>query len=421
MTNEPAEAHVVGDTVNIPISSRRGVFAVVSADKYDLVKGKRFAVNGGGYAQTYANGRYFLLSHLVAGTQPLGMVKDHINNDKLDNRTENLRNATPSQNAQNKRKKRGCSSKYIGVCRHKRRSQIGWQCNIRSAGRVYYAFKETELEAARSYDRAAYFFYGEHARTNNLLSKDEIQLALKTAPQTPVKKSSLPPSVVRRGKKFQVLMTDLHNKKQYHGTFETVTEAAAKAEEIRGKREAERERSRDKKSITYNSEGQAYIVANKTTDHPLEVLVDESLWDEIDGYSWSSDGQKYPSGRIEGNLIFLHIFVWKKLHPNEELDTPTHQIDHRNHNILDVRGENLHKLTCAENTHKRRKMSGTTSRFVGVHRAREKWAAAITVKGRKKWLGYFDVEEDAGAAYQSAARLYYPACYDHEPKGETRL
>jgi len=41
---------------------------------------------------------------------------DHININPLDNRIENLRVATCSQNVRNQNKRKNCSSKYKGVC-----------------------------------------------------------------------------------------------------------------------------------------------------------------------------------------------------------------------------------------------------------------------------------------------------------------
>lgn len=48
-----------------------------------------------------------LVWNIHYGAIPEGMVVDHINGDKLDNRIENLRLATKSQNAQNSSKAKG--------------------------------------------------------------------------------------------------------------------------------------------------------------------------------------------------------------------------------------------------------------------------------------------------------------------------
>lgn len=68
------------------------------------------------------NGKTFLMHHLIMGTS--GAV-DHVNNDSLDNRTENLRVATYQENGWNKPKSKTIRGKtpaspYKGVVRCKR-------------------------------------------------------------------------------------------------------------------------------------------------------------------------------------------------------------------------------------------------------------------------------------------------------------
>lgn len=71
------------------------------------------------------------LAHRVAwlhvyGEWPVDMI-DHINGDKSDNRIANLRQATASLNAQNKRKaQKNCASGLIGAHKHKN----GWYAKV---------------------------------------------------------------------------------------------------------------------------------------------------------------------------------------------------------------------------------------------------------------------------------------------------
>jgi hypothetical protein len=54
----------------------------------------------------------------------------------------------------------------------------------------------------------------------------------------------------------------------------------------------------------------------------------------------------------------------------------------------------------------RRFKETTTSRFRGVswNKRAERWVAQIKKAGQHQFLGLFDVEEDAGEAYDKAAR-----------------
>jgi len=106
---------------------------------------------------------------------------DHKNHNGLDNRRENLRLASSSQNHANSRKARSsphgggvCTSKYKGVYRRAERLHLGWYVCIGSCGpdsavvtpRTYLGRYPTEEEAAMVYDKAAIRLYGEFAYLN---------------------------------------------------------------------------------------------------------------------------------------------------------------------------------------------------------------------------------------------------------------
>jgi len=111
------------------------------------------------------------------------MHVDHINGDPLDNRRENLRMATPMQNAANAHKRSGCSSIYKGVswCRVKRKWKVelnltvipGLRGRRSRAVRLNLGYFEVEEDAAACYNSIATEWYGDFARLNDVNSADD--------------------------------------------------------------------------------------------------------------------------------------------------------------------------------------------------------------------------------------------------------
>lgn len=112
------------------------------------------------------NGRPFYAHRLVYLLQtkqdPLEKEVDHVNGFE---EPLNVRIVTSSENNYNLRKRKNSKSKYKGV-RAKRKK---WQAGIYVKG----AYKnlgvyETEIEAAKAYNKAALDLYGKFARINEL-------------------------------------------------------------------------------------------------------------------------------------------------------------------------------------------------------------------------------------------------------------
>ena len=96
---------------------------------------------------------------------PSGLLVDHQNGDKLDNRRANLRFATNSENQCNRRKTEKASSQYKGVCLCPEKTH--WYANIKHKGKkIWLGSFTSEIAAARAYDTAAIKYHGEFARLN---------------------------------------------------------------------------------------------------------------------------------------------------------------------------------------------------------------------------------------------------------------
>ena len=90
---------------------------------------------------------------------------DHINGNGLDNRRENLRICTQTENNRNRRSQRGSSSQYKGVGWYK--PAMKWQSYIRVDGKQQnLGLFTSEIEAAKAYDAVALKHFGRFAKPN---------------------------------------------------------------------------------------------------------------------------------------------------------------------------------------------------------------------------------------------------------------
>lgn len=120
------------------------------------------------YASTTINKKETKISlqRLLLGN-PENKVIDHINGNTMDNRIENLRICSKSENNKNaKKNKRGTSSKYKGVTkRPSGRFGVYIQNNkvIFCVGTF-----DSEIEAAKAYNKKALELFGEYAKLNEI-------------------------------------------------------------------------------------------------------------------------------------------------------------------------------------------------------------------------------------------------------------
>lgn len=125
--------------------------------RWNAVLAKRLRL----YVVRNQGGRLVYLHRYILGLTPRTVMVDHRNGDALDNRRDNLRIATPMQNAQHSRPERNKGSQYKGVYWDKERSSWAASCNYKFLGRF-----ANEVEAAQAHDRAAVAAFGDFAWVN---------------------------------------------------------------------------------------------------------------------------------------------------------------------------------------------------------------------------------------------------------------
>lgn len=139
-----------------------GDFEVVNSHKWWLTKG------GYAYTQVWMNKKKnTILMHRLIMQPKNGKEIDHINHDILDNRRDNLRLCTRTQNNINRKSK----NKTRGI----RWTRNAWQAEIKNSGVYKYLgrYKNKE-DALLAYDIAAKLVHGEFAILNNVTGREMI-------------------------------------------------------------------------------------------------------------------------------------------------------------------------------------------------------------------------------------------------------
>ena len=143
---------------------------------YDPLTGILLDAQTGQMAPTRIKGCYILIArgfasafcaHRIAWAlyyknDPYPAIIDHIDQDGLNNKIDNLRLSTVSLNLANRGKQRNNTSGYKGVHLHTRNGK--WRAQIKVKGKVIKLGYFVDIQdAAMAYRAAAIFYFGDHA------------------------------------------------------------------------------------------------------------------------------------------------------------------------------------------------------------------------------------------------------------------
>ncbi len=172
----PNETCRVGDALGLLLANDR--VALIDPADYELARPFRWigqVCRGAVYARAFVltpDGRKccVLLHRLLFGLAPTDRTKvDHRDHDGLNNRRDNLRLATHTQNLRNSRKLARCSSRFKGVHRDSRPGvPRPWIASIKLDKMRHLGCFATEEAAALAYNVAALEHFGEFAFVNDL-------------------------------------------------------------------------------------------------------------------------------------------------------------------------------------------------------------------------------------------------------------
>jgi hypothetical protein len=150
------------NAIKIPLT--KGKLALIDKINYPLVSKYKWFTHGNRYAATYINNKLFLMHRLLLKATK-GMIVDHINSDGFDNRKNNLRICTQSQNLANRNKQNNNTSGYKGV--YWQKSVKKWSAHIMVNQKyINLGTYVNILDAVKAYNYAAKEYFGEYARIN---------------------------------------------------------------------------------------------------------------------------------------------------------------------------------------------------------------------------------------------------------------
>ncbi|MAS36289.1 MAG: hypothetical protein CL610_19955 [Anaerolineaceae bacterium] len=155
----------------IPLT--KGQVALVDDADYLWLSGYRWCFSSDGYAVNYywdetgtkrkRSMHRLLMAEILEHRVPRDLQVDHINHQRIDNRRENLRLATRSQNQAYKGLQVNNTSGYKGVVPNRRKYEV----RIRYQGKRFYLGLYTDpVKAALVYDGAARLLYADFAGVN---------------------------------------------------------------------------------------------------------------------------------------------------------------------------------------------------------------------------------------------------------------
>lgn len=127
------------------------------------------------------------------------------------------------------------------------------------------------------------------------------------------------------------------------------------------------------------------------------ILADAADEEAVCRYSWCVSKSGYAVANMSGKVIRMHRYILG-------ISDPHVFVDHRNHNTLDNRRENLRACTPAENSRNKRgarEYSGIRETPAGTYSVR------ITYRRKEIYIGTFPTYEEAVSARVKAEKKYH--------------
>jgi len=158
----------------------------------------------------------------------------------------------------------------------------------------------------------------------------------------------------------------------------------------------------DPNEITVEGDVAKIQLYNKQCQKTKQTIIDAEDVDKVKDIKWRLTknavcGSKGPSGNV-----CLSRFLM-------DCTDDSLFVDHKNHDTIDNRKQNLRICTMEENNRNVRTLQKTKTDVKGVWPSQNgnRYMAGITVDKKFKYLGYHETIDEAAVAYNNAAEKYF--------------
>lgn len=386
----------------IPLRNRKKevvAHAIVSEEDFEHLNSYRW-YSGSKYVSGVVEGEHLLLHryvmiYLMKQSIDKGFVVDHINNDPFDNRRENIRILSFSENARNKKCLKNGTSQFRGVSLTSGGRKLKWcvTFNLKGVAKCRSRFHK-ESWAAHQYNLWL-LEYGITSVEPNVISPEDVIGFEEWKPK-------------QYSNEYKCIFPGPHGYSfVYLGRKPVIVDTLEEAIQIRDKVLLDVHQTKEAaflaQPICRNSEGNAVIIVTKNNIE-TQVIVDDEDYITLRRMSWNLNRDGYAISTIEGHLQRMHSYLMKS--------EPQQIVDHNNGNRIDNRKSNLRIVTVQQNNMNRGKTkTKTSSKYIGVRKKsnliEKVWEATITFDGKQLYLGCFKTEEEAARVRDSKAIEYH--------------
>ena len=166
---------VDGNTVKVKLSNANE-WMEMDVDKWEKIGKQKCWRLHQGYAATWDGGKLVLCHVMLFPDCPNGMVRDHIDGNRLNNKRANVRFVTQQQNAWNHKNLSSCKSGISGVYKQRGR----WRAHLFRGGQhISLGMYGTKDEAIKARELGEIQYFGEYRRKDKEISTSGSQIVLR--------------------------------------------------------------------------------------------------------------------------------------------------------------------------------------------------------------------------------------------------